>query len=526
MMYKRATWALLAGLLALTVLLLAAGCQARTAGGSTPALPTPTAGPTATPAILGCSPATSPPLPAESRGDPYYPQLGIAGYDVEHYALDLSADPAANTLSGTATIRLRAVQDLGALSLDLHGLTVQSVTVAGAAATFQHSGDKLHLDLPQPARAGQVLTAVVAYGGTPVSVPPLGTWMALGWLSDASGTYVSAEPNGAQGWFPANDHPCDKATYTIRVTVPKPNVAAANGELVDTQDNGASTTFTWEMRQPMASYLAAVCVGDLVPQTTAGPDGLPIRSYYTRAVAGSAPSFFSRLGDVIAFFEEHFGPYPFSVFGVAVADMALDDWAMENQTLCLFGRDVDAAVAQTLGPHELAHQWFGDSVSLKSWQDIWLNEGFATYAEALWYENEQGTAALEARLRGTYPGAGSMALLPPGSPPPGDLFNRSVYLRGALTLHALRREVGDDTFFKILRTWADRYRHGNAGTGDFLALANEVSGRDVAPLLRSWLFDAAIPPYPQAQINELFRPWRLPEKWRPRRLDVLPWIGW
>ncbi|HMA37881.1 MAG TPA: M1 family aminopeptidase, partial [Chloroflexia bacterium] len=174
------------------------------------------------------------------------------------------------------------------------------------------------------------------------------------------------------------------------------------------------------------------------------------------------------------------------------------NFSLETQTLSLFGRGVvgDPAGASLVVAHELSHQWFGDSVSLKSWQDIWLNEGFATYAQYLWYEHTHDRAALDTvmqTLRDTLVG---QRLPPPGRPPLDDLFNASVYNRGALTLHALRRTVGDDTFFRILQTYTARYRYGNAGTADFIAVAQEVSGRDLRSLFDSWLYADAVPALP------------------------------
>ncbi len=463
----------------------------------------------------GCPPALSPPLSLDSRGDPLYPSLGNAGYDVEHYTLDLAVEPAQNTISGTATIRIQALQGLDAFYLDYQGPGVGSLSVDGAPAQHSQSGSKLRVELPQPVAAGQVFTATVAYAGAPQPVRSPAIDMPLGWQRSASGTYVSSEPSGAQGWYPVNDHPCDKATYTFRITVPKPYVACANGVLAETRDNGATVTYSWEMRQPMASYLAGVNVDDFIVHSEAGPAGLPIRSYYARAVAEGATQAFGQTADAIAYFNGRFGLYPFDAYGVAVVDLGMGNWAMENQTLSLFGRDVvSGGRAASFAPHELAHQWFGDSVSPKSWRDIWLNEGFATYGEALWNEHVNGSTALEAQMRALYPGQGSTAYYPPGNPPANDLFDLSVYNRGALTLHALRRRVGDDAFFRILQAYGVRYRYGNASTDDFVGVANEISGQELRPLFQAWLYDEAIPAYPEAASQWLFGPQLLPEPFR------------
>jgi aminopeptidase N len=184
---------------------------------------------------------------------------------------------------------------------------------------------------------------------------------------------------------------------------------------------------------------------------------------------------------------------------VVVADRSLG-YALETQTLSLFGRDLtsaDPASVQTVIAHELAHQWFGDSVSPANWQDIWLNEGFASYAEWLWIEHIAGAQERDRIIVETYRQLDVRAPPPPGSPPRGDLFNDGVYRRGGMTLHALRLRLGDDTFFKILRAYAERYRHGNASTADFIAVAEETGGQELDPLFEGWLYDKRLPEIPE-----------------------------
>jgi aminopeptidase N len=483
--------------------------------------PLPTASPSATTAATPpptatlpptAAPPTVPPSPtegaaaacpqaggtarADSIGDPYYPQLGNAGYDAQHYTLELTADVAANTLSGTMTLQARATTDLTAFNLDFHGFAISSVTVNSAPATTRRAGDELTVEPAQALPGGAAFSVAVSYHGTPEPVLSPAVDIPLGWQAVANGAYVVSEPAGAASWYPVNDHPCDKATYTFRVTVPKPYSVAANGLLQDTHDNGPTTTYTWATRDPLASYLVTVDIGDFVQQTEPGPDGVLIRNVFPRDLAAQATRTFAPTADIIAYFSSRFGPYPFEAYGVVVVDADLG-YALETQTLSLFGRDaVTGGGAGSEVPHELAHQWFGDSVSVKSWKDIWLNEGFATYAEALWIEHTQGAAALDAHMRGMYRSVASSRLAPPGSPPPTNLFNSSVYLRGALTLHALRKTVGDDPFFRILQTYAARYRYGNASTAEFRAVAEAVSGQDLHALFQAWLYDPTMPALP------------------------------
>jgi aminopeptidase N len=453
-------------------------------------------------AIRGCGPATDPPLSPDGIGDAYYPQMGNAGYNAQHYTLDLEVNVTANVITSTETLAARAVQDLRAFNLDFRGFTIAGITINGAAATYRRAGSELTVDLPQAVRAGAAFTATIAYAGPPSTVVPEALQIGTGWQRSDTGLFVMGEPAGAEGWYAVNDHPCDKATYTFNVTVPKPYVVAANGVLADTRDNGATQTYRWEMRDPMASYLATVDIDDFVVQEVDGPDGLPIRNYFPRAIATEAEETFAHTAEMIAFFSTRFGPYPFDAYGVAVANSDLN-YALESQTLSLFGRSLvrDARYPDPVVAHELAHQWFGDSVSLRQWQDIWLNEGFATYAEVLWAERVGGAAGRDDYVRNLYRQVTDRTYPPPGKPPADNLFNRGVYLRGGLTLHALRLKVGDDTFFRILQTYTARYRYGNAGTADFIAVAQEVSGQDLQAFFDSWLYAKAVPDIPELDLR-------------------------
>lgn len=442
-----------------------------------------------------CIPATS--SRPDSIGDVYYPQLGNAGYDAEHYTLDLAVNVAANTLSGTSTLRAHALARLPAFNLDFHGLTIDALSVDGTPAAYTRTGDELTINLPTPMDVGTVFTAAVTYHGEPEIVFSPAVDIPLGWHHTPAGIYVVSEPAGAEGWYPVNDHPCDKATYTFHITVPHPYVVAANGRLVATEDHGATTTYLWEAQDPAASYLVTLGIADLVQRTARGPDGLPIRHFFPRALAAAADRVFADTAEMIAYFSTRFGPYPFETYGALVADADFD-YALETQTLALFDRGLvtSAGQADAITAHELAHQWFGDSVSLRSWRDIWLAEGFASYGEALWIEHRQGWAALDAYMERLYRTVYQRGWPPPANPPATDLFNGGVYLRGALTLHALRLRVGDDVFFRILRTYTARYRHANASTADFIAVATEISGQDLQSLFDSWLYADTLPDLP------------------------------
>ena len=447
--------------------------------------------------VRGCRPPDQWQAGPDSIGDPFYPQLGNSGYDTFHYTIDLSADLDSGVITATTTIQAKATQDLRSFNLDLQGLNIAAITVNGASARYNHTGSELTVTPATALKSGDQFTVVVSYSGVPGAVRMEGDPVTMGWNRYAGGVYVASEPAGAHNWYPVNDHPCDKATYTFIVTVPQPYVVAANGTLVGTKDNGTTTTYVWEAHDPMASYLATINIGDFERFEQPGPDGLLIRNYFPRALVGRLAGEFEPTARMIEYFNSIFGPFPFEAYGVVVVDADLG-YALETQTLSLFGLGIEnsSGDASEVVAHELAHQWFGDSSSLKTWKDLWLNEGFATYAQLLWLEHTRGRAALHEQVqqmysyitRGNYP--------PPGDPPPDDLFNPSVYLRGGLTLHALRLQVGDDAFFRILRTYADRFKYGNANTQDFIAVAEEVSGKDLSAFFDAWLYRQALPPLP------------------------------
>jgi len=490
-------------LLLSAMILLALSCKALT-----PA--TPTSPPSNEAPLTDVAPVTELPLeePTEplagspGMGDSLYPGFGNGGYDAVSYTLDINIhDVKTSDLSAITTIDAVATQDLSQFNLDFAGFEITSLTVNGEMAEFERKGQELTIIPAQTLTNGEAFTTTVEYQGIPTpmmsKVLPYPTKLS----SYENGIFVLSEPDGSASFFPVNDHPLDKATYTIIVTVPKPYEVAANGVLGETKDNGETTTYSFTVRDPMASYLTTINVHDFNVETMESESGIPIRNYYAATLPDNINEPFERQGEMIDYFSELFGPYPFEVYGALVMDTEFGA-ALENQTMSIFGVDMvdldDIEGTEAVVAHELAHQWFGDSVSVGDWSSIWLNEGFATYGEALWVEYDYGSEGLNEWVTDVYNEVKAYPDFypPPGDPASNDLFNGGVYLRGGLTLHALRLEVGDDAFFEIVRTYYDRYKFGNAVTEDFIAVAEEISGKDLDDFFNAWLYDEELPDLP------------------------------
>ena len=636
-------------------------------------------------------------------GDPYFPLDGNGGYDVQHYLLKLTYDPATDLLAGVATISARATQDLSQFNLDLDGLTVRSIRVNRREATWARSDGELSITPHSGLPAESDFTTRVSYVGVPK--PLIDLFGQSGFIHTDDGALVVGQPHVAATWFPANDHPSDKAAYTFHVTVPKGLEAVANGTLQDRHSSREWTTWTWKATEPMASYLATASVGEFdlnsyrqggirywdaidpdllapvaVPRTGSQlaishrgeqsykrlintisvPNGGAKLSFWVKrdtepnwdfafveahtlgkgdwttlrdlnghtstdvgfscpywlglhpflahyqsakgnscsptgktgkwwAVSGASDGWeqwevdlsrfagrdarvsityasddsiqhhgvfvddivvstgvgttsfeddgntfdgwavpgapesskanpndwtvgtsqdgprplgqaaqesFGRQGEIIEFLADAFGPYPFSAAGGIVDDLQGLGFALENQTRPIYSKDFfyDRQSGDFVVVHELAHQWYGDSLAVARWKHIWLNEGFATYAEWLWSEREKlGTAQEIFDSFYGIPAKDPLWALTIGDPGPKHLFDFPVYFRGAMTLHRLRLAVGDGDFFEILQRWAASQSGGNVTTGQFIQLVEEVSGKNLDGLFDRWLFKAKKP---------------------------------
>ncbi|MER5964500.1 M1 family metallopeptidase [Streptomyces sp. NPDC002057] len=429
--------------------------------------------------------------------DPYFPKLGNGGYDVRHYALTLAYDPGSGRLDGTAEITARATQDLSAFNLDLAGLTVDRASVDGAPAAVNRAGNELTLRPREEIREGAEFRTVVRYAGVPEAITDA-DGSEEGWLRTADGAVAVGQPAGSMTWFPGNHHPSDKAAYELTLTVPAGLEAISNGVRTSRRTTAdGRVTSVWQAPEPMASYLATVAIGRYETEETGGKGNAstttaPVLTAAERSVADASAALRGEIPEILARQTRRFGPYPFSTAGAIVTADGTLGYALETQTRPVFPA---ASFDRTTLVHELAHQWFGNSVSPATWRDLWLNEGFATYAEWLYTEEFEHVPA-RTHFERAFAQDANWAFSPADPPSAENLFDPPVYQRGAMVLHKLRETVGDATFDRILRGWPAKYRHANASTADFTAYAESVAGRDLDALWDVWLYGDGRPESP------------------------------
>ena len=427
--------------------------------------------------------------------DPYLPANGNFGYRVSRYELDLEYKVNANRLSGAATITAATLASLKTFTLDLaDALTVSKVSVNGQRpAQFRHSTGKLHVTLVVGAARGGGHVDHRALRRQPaVPSDPIGEK----WDSKNSPTerLVAGQPNGAASWFPCDDHPSSKASYRIQISTDNPYRAVANGELVSRRTRAAMTTWVYEQAEPTSTYLVTLQIGEYDAHRLA-KSPVPMNAALPQRLRRNFDHDFGRQPQMMKLFVKLFGPYPLATgYTVVVTDDELEI-PLEAQGISIFGANHcdGQRTAERLIAHELAHQWFGNSVTVRRWRDIWLHEGFACYAEWLWSEESGGRSAemwakyYHQRLKAS---PQDLLLSDPG---PRDMFDDRVYKRGALTLHALRRTIGDANFFALLRDWTTRHRHATAVTDDFTGLAANYADESLRPLWQAWLYSTAVP---------------------------------
>ncbi len=428
---------------------------------------------------------------SRTAGDQRFPGLGSDSIDVDHYDVTLAYETDRRSLSSTVTVTGTLLADLDQITLDSNGPEIEAVRSDGAVADFTVEGRELVIDLGASRNRGDGFTVSV---DSTLEVVDQNFYAGdAGLFPTDAGLWSVNEPDGVSTWLPVSDHPSDKATWTFHITVPADLTAVANGELTAIGPGSEVSTFTWDQNEPMASYLVLLLVGDYeLVDDGVSDSGVELDHAVLRSDRDDLDAYLTVTRDQMRFFESLFGPYPFERYGLAITD-SIGGLAMETQGLSLFSsHELDGSlgpVQQAFLAHELAHQWFGNAVSPASWNDIWLNEGFATYAQWLWFD-EAGLGDIERTAQRTLAG------LPATGWPlsePDELFGTVVYDGGAVTLHALRRTVGDDAFFEGLRAWVVRYRDGSATTADFQAVMEDISGIDLDAFVADWVEADSIP---------------------------------
>ncbi|AZP20837.1 M1 family metallopeptidase [Streptomyces aquilus] len=456
-------------------------------------------------AVSVCLVAASAPAAPLGVGDRLFPHLGNPGYDVASYDLSFTY-PGSNSepLQAVTTIDAWTTTPLDRINLDFAHGEVESVEVDGEPASFADAGEDLVVTPEEALPSGSWMRITVKHTSDPVSAEDRDG----GWVRTTDGLAMANQADAAHLVFPCNDHPSDKAMFTIRITAPDGYTAVANGLPTGVDRAAGATTWTYRTQHPMATELAQVSIGRSTVLHREGPHGLPVRDVVPTKHRKALEPWLEKTPDQISWMESKVGRYPFETYGLLMAD-ADTGFELETQTLSLFERELFTEPAypkwyvESIMVHELAHQWFGDSVAPASWSDLWLNEGHATWYEALYAEEKAGKS-MEARMKAAYGAsdrwrAAGGPPAAPKAPDPGQkisIFRPNVYDGAALALYALRQEIGRETFERLERVWVSRHEDGTATTADFVALASEMSGRDLDGFFQDWLYGEKTPPMP------------------------------
>lgn len=423
-------------------------------------------------------------------GDPMFPNAGNGGYDVQNYKLALDYTPDTDMLIGSATITATATQNLSSFNLDLRGFDISRLQVNGKTAAFTRDAVQELAVIPKAGIvSGSKFTVTIDYAGVPQVITDPDTSIE-GFVPTDDGAFVVNEPQGSPGWFPCNDNPRDKATYDFSVTVPEGLTAIANGVLVSNATSGGKTTWVWKETDPMATYLSTATLGKF-DLTISKVGNIP--SYIAVDPQLAKGQILAKLPEAVQFYSSIYGPYPFNAVGAIVDSAKNVDYSLESQTKPNFPYVPDDLTLV----HELSHMWFGDSLTLTKWPDIWLHEGFATWSEWIWSER-QGNKTAAQWFKGLYDSHSDRDTRFWGPAvnnftDPALLFNGTVYYRGGMTLEALREKIGDLAFFQLIKDWATQNRYGSVTTPQFIAAAEKWSGRDLTKFFDAWIFQDAKP---------------------------------
>jgi aminopeptidase N len=427
--------------------------------------------------------------------DPLYPEHGTPALDVLHYGLRLAWAPATEVLTGAATLQIRPTANAPALTLDFQPYQLDGVTVDGVPVQATVISEKLNV--PVAVTADKPVTLVVRYHGKPRTTPMpshRGDVEALGLtVTKTHGLWTMQEPFGAYTWYPANDQPSDKALYDISVTVPAGWTAIAGG----TPAGRTGDTFSYRSTVPVATYLTTLAVGRYKKITATGPHGVPLTYWYRPGTDDKLVPTLKKSPEYLEFLEKRFGPYPFPSGGIVIVDSAS---GMETQQMITMGGKAGAWTEDTATRfdqnllHEYAHQWFGDAVTPATWNDLWLNEGWAMYAQLLYQQSIEhfSDSELEKYLR-TTDAALRKKLGPPGEPEAGNFAESNVYICPAGLLKELNDALGDSRFFALAKAWAQTGRGTTQTRSTFISFVNQQTGKNYTKLIDTWLDSTTTP---------------------------------
>lgn len=456
---------------------------------------------------------------AQTAKDPLFAYLGNGGYDVGSYDVRYDYRSGTTKMDGSVKITATATQALSAFSLDAGMEKITKVAVAGHPADFRVAGEKLLITPEQILPKGRPFQVDVSFrvdrSANPQSpaFPKDEEPHRTAWVEKKDGFAVMGQPDRAHLYFPSNDHPGDKAKLTFRITTPKGLQAVANGTLRSRKEKAGRVTYTFSTRDPIPTHVVQAAVGRFTLIKDKGPRNLPLRSYVATDQATKTRKLVSGIPDQMAWLEKQLGPYPFETYGVLGVPEDYNGVALEAATISTYavasltGTDLKGRVTKEdmqndaiTMMHELAHQYFGNAVSVRDWNQMWISEGHAEFYQLL-YAVEMGYRALDdpdRGLRARYMFDGDKRV---ESGPPGKMTHaRDVLVgtnqAGLLMLFGLREIVGEDTFRKIEKTFFNEFRSRSAGTQDYINVANRVSGKDLTGYINSWIYDAETPPMP------------------------------
>ncbi len=439
--------------------------------------------------LIGGRGACAQPAP----GPAAQPQPGI---DVQDYDFALTLSDTTDRIEGTATVHVRIDTDtLTAVRLDLigrapegeTGMRVQSVSEAGRAVSYRHADDLLRIRPPDLA-AGQTRTFRIEYAGVPDDGLIIGT------NRHGDRTFFGDNwPNRARHWLPVVDHLADKATVEFRVTAPARYDVVSNGARVHDSTSGGTRHTHWRTDVPLPPKVMVIGVADFAVDSAGTVDGVPVQSWVYPEDRGPGLKDLGQAPPILRFFEKNLGPYPYAK--LANVQSTTRYGGMENAAAIFYSETAvaDGEDDTSLLAHEIAHQWYGNTVTEADWPHLWLSEGVATYLTGLYLEHARGAAALTRYMAAARRQVVQFHDANPDTPlvdttysDPNELLNTNPYQKGGWVLHMLRREVGTETFWRGLRAYYERYRDGNASTRDFRAVMEDVSGQDLEAFFDQW----------------------------------------